>query len=121
MLRAAEAGNEDAVCAGLKIGFPALQGVAQSFFRWDAGLPVGVRAGVDHQMNARGVGSSARGLDPRNLLPQWKQRAAVADRAGIFGIGIFKTGVLKIGALGDNGILTIGTGTISADTILRFG
>ena len=100
VVRVAQAGNKDAVCAGLEIGFAALKGIAHGFRGLDAGLPVGVRPGVDDEMNSRGVGGASGGLDARDLLRQGKQRAAVADRIGIFSIGV---GILRIGHFDERG------------------
>ena len=100
VVRVAQAGNKDAVCAGLEISLAALKGIAHGFSGLDAGLPISVSPGVDDEMNSRGVGGASGGLDARDLLRQRKQRAAVADgvgifRAGIFGIGVFRIGVLR--------------------------
>ena len=87
MVRVAEARNKDAVGTGLKISLGTLQGITHGFSGFDSGLPVSVRAGVDDEMNSCGLGSASGGLDTRDLLPQLKQRIAVADgigsRAGI--------------------------------------
>ena len=82
VVRVAQAGNKDAVGAGLEISFAALQGIAHGFSGLDAGLPVSVSAGVDDEMNSRGVGGASGGLDARDLLRQRKQRVAVADGIG---------------------------------------
>ena len=94
VLRVAQAGNKDAVGAGLEIGLAAFKSTAHSFFGLSTGLPVSVRPGVDDEMNSRRLGGAACGLDARNLLRQRKQRAAVADVCvGLVGIGVFERGV----------------------------
>ena len=98
VLGVAQAGNEDAIGAGLKIGFAALKGAAHGFRGIDAGLPVSVRAGVDDQMNSLGLGGASGGLDARDLLRQRKERAAVAD-GRLFGVGIFSVGIFRSSSL----------------------
>src|SRR5882724_1726366 len=118
VLGTAKSGNEDAVSAGLEISFAAFQRIAHGFCGLDAGLPVGVRAGVDHQMNSRSMSGAARGLDTRDLLRQRKQRTAVPDAGGVllnivlfkivlFKIVFFKIVLLKIGVFGV-GVLGVG-------------
>ena len=79
VLRVAQAGNKDAVCAGLEISFAALKGTAHGFSGVDAGLPISVSTGIDDEMNSRGLGGASCGLDARDLLRQRKERIAVAD------------------------------------------
>jgi hypothetical protein len=48
-------------------------------------------------MNSGGLGGASGGLDTRDLHRQRKQRAAVADRVGIFSIGILVIAIFGVG------------------------
>ncbi len=118
----AQARNKDAVGTGLEISLAALKGAAHGFRGLDAGLPISVRAGIDDEMNSRGLGGASCGLDARDLLRQRKERAAVADRGCLFGVGLPRIaicggGIFRIGSF----MIGIFWAAIFGTSILRIG